>query len=132
MTAWQNAGKPLASVAQWPVEILNWQRVDADVTVLDVRTVSAKGHVPGAMNVPLLQLRESSPDIDREKPVATFCGSGYRASIAAGLLEQRGFRRVVNVPGSWMAWKTAQLPVETTCVQLGHAARRSPDYFSSW
>ena len=119
MTAWQNAGKPLTSVAEWSVETLNAKRGDAGIIVLDVRTVSefAKGHVPGATNVPLLQLLEGGPDIDRDQTVATFCGSGYRASIAAGLLEQRGFRRVVNVPGSWMAWKAAQLPVEMTSAQ---------------
>lgn len=115
MTAWQNAGKPLASVSEWPVDDLDRRRSAGDVVVLDVRTLIEfeKGHVPGAVNVPLLQLRDGGPDIDRGKTVAAFCGSGYRASIAAGLLRQRGFAHVANVPGSWMAWKAAGLPVES-------------------
>lgn len=115
MTAWQNAGKPLASVSEWSVDDLDRRRSAGDVVVLDVRTLIEfeKGHVPGAVNVPLLQLRDGGPDIDRGKTVAAFCGSGYRASIAAGLLRQRGFAHVANVPGSWMAWKAAGLPVES-------------------
>ena len=39
------------------------------------------------------------------------CASGYRASIAASLLQARGFQ-ACNVPGSWQAWQALGLPVE--------------------
>jgi hydroxyacylglutathione hydrolase len=52
-------------------------------------------------------------ELDRAKPTAVYCGSGYRASIAAQHFEsQEGFDELWNVPGSWEAWKKAKLPVE--------------------
>jgi len=50
--------------------------------------------------------------LDHTKTVATYCGSGYRASIAASLLQKHGFASVANIPGSWGAWKSSDLPVE--------------------
>jgi hydroxyacylglutathione hydrolase len=115
MTAWQNAGQPLAAVAEWSVTELDAHRGEDGVVVLDVRTEAefAKGHVPGARNVPLLKLKTEAPAIAQARRVVTFCGSGYRASIAASLLQQRGVAGVVNTPGSWLAWKAAGLPIET-------------------
>jgi hydroxyacylglutathione hydrolase len=40
-----------------------------------------------------------------------YCDSGYRASIAASLLQASGFD-VANIPGSWQAWTACDLPVE--------------------
>ena len=51
-------------------------------------------------------------EIDRNKPTAVYCGSGYRASIATSILKPQGFNELWNVPGSWEAWKKAKLPVE--------------------
>lgn len=62
------------------------------------------------------RLRRHLPDglgqLDRSRTVATYCGSGYRASIAASILKREGFRDVVNIPGSWMAWQRHDLPVK--------------------
>lgn len=38
--------------------------------------------------------------------------SGYRAGIAASLLQRRGYSDVRNVPGSWQAWKNAGYEIE--------------------
>ena len=38
--------------------------------------------------------------------------AGLRAeTIAASILKRQGFRHVVNVPGSWIAWQKHDLPV---------------------
>lgn len=114
MTDWQNAGLPLGHIDEWSVHELDRRRADAGVVVLDVRSDQEfdKGRVPAAQHIFLPTLQERLGEIDRSKIVATFCGSGYRASIAASLLKLNGFERVVNVPGSWTAWKAAGLPVE--------------------
>jgi hydroxyacylglutathione hydrolase len=39
--------------------------------------------------------------------VATICGSGYRSSVAASLLQQRGYRDVASVLGGMGAWRQA-------------------------
>lgn len=114
MTDWQNAALPLNNVQQWTVHELNAQRDEADVQVLDVRSPNevAKGKVPGAKHIFVPHLTDRLDELDTDKTIATYCGSGYRASIAASILKQAGFRAVANVPGSWLAWKAAGLPVE--------------------
>ena len=57
-------------------------------------------------------LEEHLDELDRERSVAVDCGSGYRASMAASLLEREGFREVRNIPGSISAWKAAGYPLE--------------------
>jgi hydroxyacylglutathione hydrolase len=41
-----------------------------------------------------------------------YCGSGYRSSMAASLLERQGFREVYNVLGSITAWRAAGYPLD--------------------
>ena len=109
MTAWQNAGFALATLRQLHVRELAAQL--ADYLVLDVRSPQEweKGHVPGARHVFLGDLPREADTLDRSRPLAVYCDSGYRASIAASLLQARGFS-VRNVPGSWEAWTACGLP----------------------
>ncbi|WP_312169127.1 rhodanese-like domain-containing protein [Stutzerimonas kunmingensis] len=113
MTDWQNAGLPLASVGQWTVHELNRRRDDTEVQVLDVRAPEEveQGRVPDARHAFVAHLPEGLEQLDKNRTVATYCGSGYRASIAASILKREGFRDVVNVPGSWIAWQKHDLPV---------------------
>ena len=113
MTAWNNEGLPLARVRQMSVCKLHERR--GDVQILDVRNDSEwnSGRVTGATHFYVGEMRDGSlPDLDRDRPVACYCGSGYRAGIAASLLKRDGFEDVANVPGSWTAWRTRNLPVE--------------------
>ncbi len=111
--AWQNAALPLSHIAQWSVRELDERRRDPDVSVLDVRSDEevAKGRVPGAKHVFLPHLESRLDELDPTRTVAVYCGSGYRSSIAASLLQRRGFRSVANVPGAWNAWTAARKAV---------------------
>jgi hydroxyacylglutathione hydrolase len=113
MTSWQNAGLPLAHLGEWTVHELNEHKDEPDVTVLDVRGDDEYKHgkVPGAKHIYVPHLEEHLDELDKNKAIATYCGTGYRASIAASLLQKQGFEKVINVPGSWTAWKAAGLPV---------------------
>lgn len=111
MTAWENAGLALQALPQLHVQSL----ADGlrEHLVIDVRSPQEwqKGHVPGARHVFLGDLERQLPSLERDRPVAVYCDSGYRASIAASLLQARGFD-VRNVPGSWQAWQARGLPLE--------------------
>ena len=48
----------------------------------------------------------------RDEPIALYCKSGTRASIAASLLQARGFTDVVVAPGGIDAWEAAGQSVE--------------------
>ena len=112
MRAWQIAGFPLERIGQMTVCELNMHRTL--LQVLDVRSPGEwrKGHVPGAHHIFLPDLRKQMNKLDRSKPTAVYCGSGYRASIATSILKPEGFSDLWNVPGSWEAWRRAKLPVE--------------------
>ena len=59
----------------------------------------------------LPELEKRSKELDKKQPIAVYCESGYRASLAASILQTDGFD-VTNVPGSWQAWQNAKFPVE--------------------
>lgn len=113
MKTWQNAGLPLKTLPQMTVHEL---KDDRSVQPLDVRSPSEwkEGHIPGAIHHFVGKLRDQLPKLDRSKPVATYCASGYRASLAASLLQRAGFEDVRNVPGSWKAWTSAGYPIENS------------------
>ncbi len=112
MTAWNNAGLPLESVGQMTVHEV--KREGKRLQLLDVRSPDEwnSGHMPHARHAFLGELREQLGKLDRDRPTAVYCDSGYRASIAASILQQAGFSCVCNIPGSWQAWQEAGFPVE--------------------
>lgn len=112
MAAWQERARPLRRLSQMTVHELH-ERL-GEIQVVDVRAPDEwqGGHMPGALHRFLPELARDMGGLDRERPVASYCASGFRASIAASLLARAGFRDVRNIPGSWKAWKSAGLPVE--------------------
>ena len=114
MASWENAALPLETLGIWTAPELNEHKDDSDLQILDVRSDGEwkKGHVPNAEHIYVAHLAENIEKLDKSKPVATYCGSGYRASIAASILKGAGFEKVINIPGSWNAWTKARLPVE--------------------
>lgn len=114
IASWVNAALPLQRLTEMTVWELNDALSSTEFQVVDVRTPSEwqSGHVPGAIYIFLAELEDRLQELDKNKPVAVYCASGYRASIGASLLARNGFNDVHNVPGGWKAWTAADLPVE--------------------
>jgi rhodanese-related sulfurtransferase/glyoxylase-like metal-dependent hydrolase (beta-lactamase superfamily II) len=114
MAAWIREGLP---VEQTPnISVLELSRMleqGASVQVVDVRRPIEweEGHIAGALLKPLDKLRALAADLDRARPVAVHCKSGYRSAIGASLLQRAGFPQVYNVTGGFDAWKSSGLPV---------------------
>jgi hydroxyacylglutathione hydrolase len=81
--------------------------------VVDVRQPGEwqQGHIAGAVLKPLGQLAGMVGDLERSRPVAVHCKSGYRSSIASSLLQREGFGEVMNMIGGFDAWRACGLPV---------------------
>lgn len=116
MRSWIEAGRPFVQRRDLSVHDLHERiRDGADaLQVVDVRGDSEweQGAIPTALHVHVPALRDGAGELDAERPVATYCGSGYRASMAASLLERLGFEQVHNVPGSMSAWQAAGYPID--------------------
>ncbi len=70
--------------------------------LVDVRTPSefSDGTVKGAVNIPLDSLSNNFAKFKNKKNIVVFCRSGSRSSMAKGILEQNGFKNVIN-GGTW-------------------------------
>ena len=114
MEEWDNHGLAITGLAQMPVETLNAALPPKDLQILDIRTPGERqdGYVPGSTYIFLPELEKKAGRLDKAKPVAVYCDSGYRASLGAGLLQRMGFKDVRNVPGSWKAWKARGYAVQ--------------------
>jgi hydroxyacylglutathione hydrolase len=112
MDEWDSAGLPLARLPQMTVHEVKERA--GDVQVLDVRSPEEweDGHIPGAQYIFLPELAKKADRLNKKKPVAVYCDSGYRANLAASLLLGNGFTEVRNVPGSWKAWKASGYEIE--------------------
>ncbi len=78
-------------------------RMDAGeaIQLLDVRTPSefATGYLPGALNVPVDDLRDRLGELDKTAETVVYCKVGFRGYLASRILQQNGFAHVKNLTG---------------------------------
>jgi rhodanese-related sulfurtransferase len=89
---WKQNGITLANVRiHWCEDLSPHLQKSAAFQLIDVRSSAEwlKGHLPGAISMPLLELNSESPSIDPSKPSLVYCHEGYRATTAASILLQR-------------------------------------------
>jgi rhodanese-related sulfurtransferase len=84
--------------------------------ILDVREVAeleANGHIEGAVNIPLREIADNLqylPSFDTQ--IISYCGSGWRCTIALTALEALGWEDVKCLKGgSFSGWVEAGYPV---------------------
>lgn len=83
------------------------------VTLVDVRTAdeASLGSIPGAVNIPLDDLRERMNEIPTDRPVYLFCGVGLRGYLASNILKGHGYKDVRNLIGGLKTYESATKPV---------------------
>jgi rhodanese-related sulfurtransferase len=76
--------------------------IDEGAFLVDVRTPVefADGSVKGSINIPLDNLTKEIAQFRDKKNIIVFCRSGNRSGMAKSLLEQQGFKNVIN-GGTW-------------------------------
>ncbi len=78
--------------------------VESGAYIIDVREADEynKGHIKGAHNIPLSELREHLDEIPQDIPVYLHCRSSQRSYYALSALAGRGFHNIVNISGSFL------------------------------
>lgn len=111
MRGWFEAGLPFERTYEMSVQELHEKLSTAtnSFQVLDVRRDDEwnEGFISTARHLFAPYLTKHLDVVEKGKPVVVYCGSGYRASVAASVLQQNGFTDVCSVPGSMAAWKAA-------------------------
>jgi rhodanese-related sulfurtransferase len=70
-------------------------------------------HIGGSLGIPLNHLVENLKTLSKDRPLLIYCAGGYRSSIAASLLQSKGFNRVSEIAGGIAGWEAAKMPVQT-------------------
>ena len=83
------------------------------VTLVDIRNPGERenGAIPGAIHIPLAQLRTRMGELPADKALVLHCAGGWRSSVAASLLRANGFQQVSDLRGGYNAWADAHATV---------------------
>jgi uncharacterized membrane protein YdjX (TVP38/TMEM64 family)/rhodanese-related sulfurtransferase len=92
-------------------------RLGGETVVLDVREASdyAAGHIAGARNIPLPELRNRLAELEdwRDRPVAVVCRTDKRSAQAVRMLSEQGFKEPLLVKEGMQRWQNDGLPLST-------------------
>ncbi len=113
------AGMIAANALRGDIEIAPWGRLGADgAMILDVREPGEHhaGTLPGAVNIPLGQLRQRLEELPRDREIQVTCAVGQRAYYACRLLRQNGFHATL-LSGGYRTFKTLPAPCAESSVQ---------------
>ena len=97
------AGMVAANILRGDMPVAHWEAVDHGF-LLDVRNPPelAVESVPGAVNIPLPQLRARLGELPRDREILVTCRSAQRAYYATRILLQHGFK-ARNISGGMLA-----------------------------
>ncbi|SFD53466.1 Rhodanese-related sulfurtransferase [Lentibacillus persicus] len=74
--------------------------------LIDVREPNEfdKGHILGARNIPLTQMKQRLVELRKDKPVYLYCQGGSRSARAAQLLHKNGYEDINQLKGGFKKW----------------------------
>ncbi|MGC8795306.1 MAG: rhodanese-like domain-containing protein, partial [Bryobacteraceae bacterium] len=101
------AGMAAAGVLRGDVELAPWDGLPSrEALLVDVRDPHeyARGHIEGALNIPLSELRARLHELPRDRELWLCCAVGRRSYYAARILLQHGFR-ARSLPGGFHTWR---------------------------
>lgn len=110
------AGYVASNIISGAMPAISWRELEAEkdkVVLIDARTPEeyAFGTIPGAVNVPLDELRDRLADVPKDRPVVVFCAVGLRGYLAQRILLGRGYRNVRNLIGGYKTYSAAVAPL---------------------
>ncbi len=107
------AGYTATNIRNGDVEVIAWNQIPIanpkQTLLLDVRepVEFQFGTIPGAINIPVNQLRDRLHELPTDRAIIAFCQVGLRAYIAARILTQHGFQSVKNLNGGYKIFRAA-------------------------
>ncbi|MDP4097106.1 FAD-dependent oxidoreductase [Paenibacillus sp. P96] len=108
------------------------ERDHEKVTLVDVRTEIEymNGHIEGAVNIPVDDLRSRVSELDASKEIWVYCQVGLRGYTASRILAQKGLR-VKNLTGGYKTYQMSRYTPKKVAVKAvehavsNHAAAKN-------
>ncbi len=101
------AGMIASNVMRGDLELADWGTLltPTEKIILDVRDTSeySSGHIPGAVNIPVNELRGRLGELPKDKEIWAYCRVGQRSYYANRILLQNGFK-ARNLPGGYLSY----------------------------
>ncbi|WP_226671408.1 sulfurtransferase TusA family protein [Metabacillus litoralis] len=103
------------TVEQKHLHVINNKDLEAkmnageNMVILDVREEAeyAFNHIPDAISIPLGDLENRLPELNKDNEIFVICRTGSRSDLAAQVLTEKGFSKVVNVIPGMSNWSGA-------------------------
>ena len=110
------AGYVASNIISGAMPGISWRELAEkkdEVMLIDTRTPEefSFGTIPGAVNIPLDEMRDRLSEIPADKPVVLFCAVGLRGYLAQRILIGRGYRNTANLIGGYKTYSTAVAPI---------------------
>jgi rhodanese-related sulfurtransferase len=100
------ASCPGMLTSSYYLEYLKEERRE-ELNLVDVRSREEcvqEGMIPGAIHIPLDQLRDQIDQLDKDRETLVYCATGLRSYLATRILMQKGFTHVKNLTGGTVSW----------------------------
>lgn len=107
------AGFVADNILSGKVKVIQWNQVNEakkqEALLLDVRTKEEfeLGHIEGAINIPVDNLRNSLQTLNPKQDIIVYCAIGLRGYLAYRILEQNGFTAIRNLSGGYKTYSVA-------------------------
>ncbi|MCI1779295.1 MAG: FAD-dependent oxidoreductase [Bacteroidales bacterium] len=112
------AGYVAGNILSGDMPAITWREMQSiDKTanlIIDVRTKLEYdfGHIPGAVNIPLDDMRKCIGEIPHDEPIVIYCKIGLRGYLAERILLGRGYKNVRNLIGGYTTYSAATASTE--------------------
>ena len=111
---WRNDGIDVASICVYRSPAVRLILLtDPAIQLVDVRSQAEwlRGHLPGAISLPLLDFDSRARRIDQSKPSLLYCHEGFRATTAASILLRESDDNVDILIDGVEGWLASGLPL---------------------
>jgi rhodanese-related sulfurtransferase len=110
--AWEESGKETDFVNRISAEQFEAEIKEKEAKIIDIRRESEYNaeHIHEAYSMPLAYINEWINRLQPEEHFYMHCGSGYRSTMAASILQARGYRNFTEIEGGFKAISLTSIP----------------------
>jgi NADPH-dependent 2,4-dienoyl-CoA reductase/sulfur reductase-like enzyme/rhodanese-related sulfurtransferase len=116
------AGFAAENLLTGKIKLFYWEEatsVSRKGFLVDVRTPQefVQGHIPGAINMPIDELRCRMNELPQNRGIYIYCQIGLRGYLASRILLQSGFDKVYNLSGGYRLWEVCTNETEAVSTE---------------